>query len=69
MKTVMLFQRRCRLTSIKNKKWQSLTQFKEYLEKNTKEKIEYFDGMVLITNKYRYGLAFGELSIKENGKK
>jgi len=55
--------------NLKNKKWNSLTQLKEFLEKNTKEKVEYFDGSVLITNKYRYALAFGELSIKENGKK
>jgi hypothetical protein len=49
----------------RDRKWNSLTQFKEYLEKNTKEKVKYFDGMLLRTNQGTYGLAAGELSFKE----
>jgi hypothetical protein len=48
------------------RKWNSLTDFKSWLEKNTKEKVEYFDGMVVRTNKGEYGLAFGELSFRKN---
>jgi hypothetical protein len=50
------------------RKWNSLTDFKVWLEKNTKEKVEYFDGLQLITNKGIYGLAFSELSFKKNEK-
>ena len=48
--------------------WNSLTQVKDYLESNTKEKIEYFDGATLVTNKNTYGLAFGKLNIKKHDK-
>ena len=47
------------------RKWNSLTDLKDYFEKNKQEKIEFFDGMVLVTNKGTYGLAFGELNFRE----
>ena len=47
---------------ILSKTWNSLTQLKEYLEKNTKEKIISFDGITLETNQAYYTLAFGTLS-------
>jgi hypothetical protein len=43
----------------KNGKWNSLTQLKEYIESNTKEKIKSFDGIYLVTNKYTYSLYDG----------
>jgi hypothetical protein len=43
----------------KNGKWNSLTQLKEYIESNTKEKIKSFDGVYLVTNKYTYSLYDG----------
>lgn len=50
------------------RKWNSLSDFKDYIEKNTKEKVEYFDGARLITNKNSYGLAFGQIRAdKKNG--
>jgi len=50
------------------KNWDSLSEFKDYLEKNTKEKVEYFDGARLITNKNSYGLAFGQIRVdKKDG--
>jgi len=47
------------------RKWNSLTDLKTYIEKSTKEKIEFFDGCVLVTNKGTYGLAFGQLIFRE----
>ena len=34
-----------------NRKWNSLSEFKDYIEKHIKEKVEYFNGVRLITNK------------------
>jgi len=47
------------------KNWNSLSEFKDYLEKNTKEKVEYFDGARLITNKNSYGLAFDQIFVEK----
>ena len=47
----------------KKKYWNNLTQVKEYLEKNTKQRVEYFDGALLVTNKHRYGIFDGRLSV------
>ena len=47
------------------RKWNSLSDFKDYIEKNTKEVVEYFDGARLITNKGKYGLAFGEIKFEK----
>lgn len=49
------------------KKWNSLSDLKEYLERTKKETIIEFNGYSLTTNKGKYGLAFGEL--KFEGKK
>ncbi len=39
------------------KKWNALTDFKDVIEaSNTKEKVKYFDGIKLITNKFEYRL-------------
>ncbi len=52
------------LNYIDNKKWNSLTQLKEWLETNTKEKIKSFDGIYLKSNKYEYTLALGKVKWK-----
>ena len=52
------------LNYIDNKKWNSLTQLKEWLETNTKEKIKSFDGIYLKSNKYEYTLALGKVGWK-----
>lgn len=46
-----------------NRNWNSLSDFKNYIESNTKEIVEYFDGARLITNKNNYGLAFGKIIV------
>lgn len=57
------------MSLLTNKKWNSLSQVREHLEKNSpKEKIVSFDGATLVTDKYTYGLAFGKLSQTKNGK-
>ena len=39
------------------KKWNALTDFKDVIKaSNTKEKVKYFDGIKLITNKFEYRL-------------
>ena len=53
-------------TNLKERKWNSLTQVKEWIESNTDEKVEHFDGCRLITDKYIYGLAFGQLAVRKN---
>ncbi len=52
------------LNYIDNKRWNSLTQLKEWLETNTKEKIKSFDGIYLKSNKYEYTLALGKVKWK-----
>ena len=47
----------------KKLKWDSLTDFKKYLEKETKEKIVSFDGLRLVTKTTEYGLAHSQLII------
>jgi len=46
------------------KHWACLADFKKYLEETGSEKVINFTGYELITNKARYGLAFGEISRK-----
>ena len=55
-----------------DKSWTSLTQVREYIERKNekkkgkaKEKIISFDGIRIITNKYKYTLAAGELRMVE----
>ena len=45
-----------------DRSWNSLSDLKNYLETKTKEKIIKFDGIQLVTNKGKYGLAMRELS-------
>tara|TARA_Y100000389_G_scaffold138241_1_gene135948 strand:- start:788 stop:964 length:177 start_codon:yes stop_codon:yes gene_type:complete len=45
------------------KNWASLSLFKDVLEaSNTKEKVKYFDGYNLITDKFEYQLFDGQIS-------
>ncbi len=53
----------------KKLKWNSLTEFRDYLVANTTEKIVLFNGHQLITETTVYGLAFGKLSINPKQKK
>lgn len=50
-------------------KWSSLTDFKQFLEKESKEEIISFNGHELVTKKAKYGLAFGQLIVEEKSKK
>lgn len=50
-------------------KWSSLTDFKQFLEKESKEEIISFNGYELVTKKAKYSLAFGQLLIEEKSKK
>ena len=47
------------------RKWNSLWDVKEYFMKTKVEKVEYYDGGILRTNKGEYGLAFGELKFRK----
>jgi|TARA_B110000908_G_C10261869_1_gene459907 hypothetical protein len=46
---------------IEGKNWHSLTQLRDWLESNTKQKTKYFDGMVLRSDKYSYTLDAGKV--------
>ncbi len=50
-------------------KWSSLSDFKNFLEKESNEEIVSFNGYELITKKARYSLAFGQLTVEEKSKK
>jgi hypothetical protein len=49
-------------------KWNSLSDFKNFLEKETKEEVISFNGYALITSKAVYGLVFGQLIVSEKRK-
>lgn len=49
-------------SSIMERSWNSLTQLKEYFEKEKIETVVNFNGEVLETKKAYYRLAFGKLS-------
>lgn len=53
----------------KKLKWNSLHEFKIFLEKETKEKIVSFNGYILVTETTEYSLLDGKLIIKEKSKK
>jgi hypothetical protein len=53
----------------RNKTWNSLTDFKDWLIKNKKEEIIEFDGLSLTTNKGVYGLFDSHLLFIEEKKK
>ena len=46
-----------------DRSWHSLTQLKEYIEKNNYSTITYFDGGVLETAQYKIGLYAGNISV------
>jgi len=48
-------------SSIMERSWNSLTQLKEYFEKEKTEKVVSFDGSVLETKGAYYTLAFGKI--------
>lgn len=48
------------------KSWNSLTQLKEHIERDNKEKIVSFDGIKLVTNKRTYRLFDGQLTQVKN---
>lgn len=50
-----------------NKSWNSLSDLRDYFEKNKTETVVYFDGLTLKTNLGVYGLAFGKLSFEKTG--
>jgi hypothetical protein len=50
-------------------KWNSLSDFKNFLERETKEEVVSFNGYELVTKKGIYSLAFGKLSFTEIKKK
>lgn len=49
----------------KKKNWNSLTELKNYLVKETNEKIVHFDGYQLVTKTTKYGLYNGKISISD----
>ena len=44
-----------------NKKWNSLSSLKSYFEREGGERVVEFNGYELVTGKYKYTLAHGEL--------
>ena len=53
----------------RDKKWNSLTDFKQFLERTKFEKIIAFNGMYLKTSHGRYGLYDSKLFFKKSEKK
>ena len=53
----------------KKVKWNSLTEFRDYLQRETTEKIVSFDGWRLITETTEYGIIDGVLRISPRQKK
>ena len=53
----------------KKLKWNSLSEFRDYLVANTTEKIEFFNGYKLVTQTTDYGLLDGLLRIYPKQKK
>jgi hypothetical protein len=52
--------------NIMDRSWTSLTQLKEHFEKTNEENVIDFNGVELKTEKYIYGLAFSELTRRNN---
>ena len=53
----------------KKQNWNSLSELRDFLAKETTEKIVLFNGHQLVTETTVYGLAFGKLSINPKQKK
>ncbi len=49
----------------KKQNWNSLSEFRDFLVKETTEKIVLFNGHELVTETTVYGLSFGKLNISE----
>jgi hypothetical protein len=49
----------------KKLKWNSLTEFKQFLERETTEKIVLFEGWRLVTETTEYGIVHGVLKFRE----
>ena len=49
----------------KKLKWNSLTEFKQFLERETTEKIAVFEGWRLVTETTEYGIVDGVLKFRE----
>lgn len=49
----------------KKQKWNNLSELRDFLAKETAEKIVLFNGHQLVTETTVYGLAFGKLNISE----
>lgn len=49
----------------KKLKWNSLSEFRDFLSRETTEKIVLFEGHRLVTESTEYGLAFGILNYRE----
>ena len=47
------------------KKWNSLTQLRDAIVKDGKEKVVEFNGLQLTTNKRAFGLYDGQLSVRK----
>jgi len=59
----MVYIKVVRLYTPKKLKWNSLTEFKDFLQRETTEKIVVFDGWRLITETTEYGIIDGILHI------
>ena len=57
-----------KVDAYRNKKWNSLTDFKDWLVKNKREKVIDFDGLSLTTDKGVYGLFDSSLLFMKKGK-
>jgi len=52
------------MTDYTKRSWNSLSQLREHLDRDGKEKVKEFNGFELITNKNRYGLFQGAITKK-----
>jgi len=50
------------MTDYTKRTWSSLSQLRDHIERDSKERVKDFTGNELITNKHRYGLYDGILT-------
>lgn len=65
----MVHTKMVRMYTPKKLKWHSLTEFRDYLQRETTEKIVSFDGWRLITETTEYGIIDSQLRISPKQKK
>ena len=65
----MVHTKMVRMYTPKKLKWHSLTEFRDYLQRETSEKIVSFDGWRLITETTEYGIIDSQLRISPKQKK